>query len=151
MYVRRRYMCWLYRSSVPPARIRFAPRLLPANVAVVSLRRVITQRAQWRTAFGDALQRKQPRHHSRLLRWRGACCYVRYSLRFSLFEVECREVGGVGYYRAWQFVVAHACELVACTTEQVQFCYLCALECHIVNVYCKVLKLHCGVGFRCCC
>ena len=69
-----------------------------ANVAVVSLRRVITQRAQWRTAFGDALQRKQPRHHSRLLRWRGACCYVRYSLRFSLFEVECREVGGVGYY-----------------------------------------------------
>lgn len=32
-----------------------------ANVAVVSLRRVITQRAQWRTAFGDALQRKQPR------------------------------------------------------------------------------------------
>ena len=94
---------------------------------------------------------KQPRHHSRLLRWRGACWYVWYSLRFSLFEVECSEVGGVGYYRAWQFVVAHACELVACTTEQVQFCYLCALECHIVNVYCKVLKLHCGVGFRCCC
>lgn len=122
-----------------------------ANVAVVSWRKVRNQRAQWQTAFGDALQRKQPRHRSKRLRWRGACCYVRYSLRFSLFEVECREVGGVGYYRAWQFVVAHACELVACTTEQVQFCYLCALECHIVNVYCKVLKLHCGVGFRCCC
>ena len=29
-----------------------------------------------RQRFGDALQRKQPRHHSRLLRWRGACCYV---------------------------------------------------------------------------
>lgn len=29
-----------------------------------------------RQRFVDALQRKQPRHHSRLLRWRGACCYV---------------------------------------------------------------------------
>ena len=112
-----------------------------ANVAVVSWRKVRNQRAQWQTALRRCATAKAT----------GACCYVRYSLRFSLFEVECREVGGVGYYRAWQFVVAHACELVACTTEQVQFCYLCALECHIVNVYCKVLKLHCGVGFRCCC